>query len=434
MSILLGFFRNDLSKYDISRDSFSYYYNQEIVVTGDIVETPVNKQNSQEVVVGNLNIIKSDNEIIPLNGKMLLQTRNFPEYYYGEVLQIEGEITEPISLGEFDYKSYLENQGIYGVVRFPYISIISENGGNIFLRVLFSFRLQIESNINRFFPEPEASLLSGIILGVQRNFPPYFKDNLQKTGTTHIVVVSGTNITLVMMIFIVFSPYLGRRRMLTFSLLGIFIYVFLVGFDPPVLRALIMFIPAYFSQIYGRDGDVFTNFIFAADVILFINPLLINNISFQLSFSATLGLILVFPILKQLIRLPDVIREGLLVSLSAQIMTLPIIVYNFKEYSTVSPLVNLLLIPIVPILTWGGFIFIPLSFLNGIITNIYSWFLYIPLTYFVKIVNFFGDFPGASISLQNISTSFVFFYYIALTFFIFLGRFFSKDSLLCIKK
>ena len=133
MSILLGFFRNDLSKYDISRDSFSYYYNQEIVVTGDIVETPVNKQNSQEVVVGNLNIIKSDNEIIPLNGKMLLQTRNFPEYYYGEVLQIEGEITEPISLGEFDYKSYLENQGIYGVVRFPYISIISENGGNVFV-------------------------------------------------------------------------------------------------------------------------------------------------------------------------------------------------------------------------------------------------------------------------------------------------------------
>ncbi|OGB76278.1 hypothetical protein A2476_02470 [candidate division CPR3 bacterium RIFOXYC2_FULL_35_7] len=232
----------------------------------------------------------------------------------------------------------------------------------------------------------------------------------------------------------VFSPYLGRRTMLTLSLIGILIYVFLVGFDPPVLRALIMFIPVYFAQMYGREGNVFTNFIFAADVILFTNPLLIENISFQLSFGATLGLILIFPILKQLIKLPDIIREGLLVSLSAQIMTLPIIVYNFKEYSTVSPLVNLLLIPIVPILTWGGFIFIPLSFLNGIITNIYSWFLYIPLTYFVKIVNFFGDFPGASISLQNISTSFVFFYYIALTFFIFLGRFFSKDSLLCIKK
>jgi len=182
--------------------------------------------------------------------------------------------------------------------------------------------MQIERNINRFFPEPEASLLSGIVLGVQRNFPPTFKENLKRTGTTHIVVVSGTNITLVMMIFMVFSPYLGRRTMLTLSLIGILIYVFLVGFDPPVLRALIMFIPVYFAQMYGREGNVFTNFIFAADVILFTNPLLIENISFQLSFGATLGLILIFPILKQLIKLPDIIREGLLVSLSAQIMTL----------------------------------------------------------------------------------------------------------------
>ena len=380
---------------------------------------------SQQVVIGKLIVMDSEKKIVrrKLEGKILITSALYPEYDYGDVLLVECLVEEPRNINNFDYRLFLQQQEIYGVCRYPDVALVNKNGGNKFMQFINRLRTNIELNINKAIPEPEASLLAGIVLGVKRGLPDDLDASLKRTGTTHIVVVSGANITFVLLIIMSLSVYLGKNKTLIIALVGVLFYVFLVGFDPPVLRALFMFLPILLAKFLGRDSDIFSNVLFAASIILFSNPLILKSISFQLSFFATLGLILLVPIFRELVRLPSILEESFLVSFAAQLMTLPIIVYNFHEFSIVSLFVNLLVIPMVPLITYGGFLFIVLSWLSKPIAVIFSLLLYIPLNLFTRIVTFFGNFSFSSLSLDKIPISFVFIYYFILGLFIIWHKF-----------
>lgn len=419
--LTIGIWRFSVVKLETTSTFLKSYYNKDFSFQGEIVERSREKLLYQELVVGELKTM-DDYQSEKILGKILVRTELFPKYNYGQKITFTGKITKSEGGEEFDYQAYLKQLGIWGICNYPKIELLKEAEGNLILRWFDNGRSLIEKNINQFFSEPEASLLAGTILGIKRTLPEDFQNALQKTGTTHIVVVSGTNITMVLLLTMSLVSQLGKKKTLLLSFICVFSYVLLVGFDPPVLRAFLMFIPVLIARLYGRETDIFDSLILSASTILFFNPLLINNISFQLSFLSTLGLIWLVPIFQKIIKLPSFLEESIIVSLSAQMMTLPIIVFNFQEFSLVSLLVNLLVIPIVPIITYGGFLFIPLSFISKDLATLYSWFLFLPLTYFVRMVEFWGQFSWASITLKKIPYEFIVIYYLILGFFIYWSR------------
>ena len=267
---------------------------------------------------------------------------------------------------------------------------------------------------------PYGELLSGMTLGV-KEIPPKFNENLIKTGVIHVVVVSGFNISLVISALFPLFIFLGRKKALIVSIVGIFCFVLLVGFEAPVIRAAIMGLIVLFGKFYGREKNAIAILAAAAFIMLFVNPLIIYDLSFILSFLATFGLITFSSLIKILIKKVDLfgLEEDLISTLSAQLMIWPIISYFFGRISIISPLVNILVLWIVPLATVMGFVYIILtvilSFLKlAFLISVVSFIVKAPLIYFSQVVNYFANLKFAQIDFQ-VDKAFLIIYYLLMS-------------------
>ena len=233
------------------------------------------------------------------------------------------------------------------------------------------------------------------------------------------MVVSGSNIAMVWFLF-QYLLYFQKHKWNVFIVgICVFMYVAMVGFEPPVMRAFIMIIPSIVARLFGRESHVIDNLLMTVVVLILINPLVLKNISFQLSFLATFGLIIISPVLNKMIALPKIMKEVVVTSLSAQIFTLPITVYYFQELSIVSLLVNILVLPAVAVITFGGILLLIVVNLSTFIGQLLGGIMYFPLTYFVRMINFWGALPQSSWQLQKISFGVIAIYYIFVFCFIY---------------
>lgn len=271
-----------------------------------------------------------------------------------------------------------------------------QGGWDVKLDLFPSLRQNLDQRISQSLPSPQAELLSGILLGQNKNLPGRLKLALRDTSTLHIVVVSGSNLTLLAGLFMNLSGLLKRRTAILLSIGGVIFYTILTGGQIPVLRAAIMAILAFSAQIFGRAKDGVWVLIVTGGLMLLINPTWISDLSFQLSFLATSGVIMVAPIIEKRLKfLPEIIKLDLAVTIGAQIMVMPILIQNFHQLSLVSIFTNLLVgwtVPFIMILgslmlftsfVWGG-----LAWLMGMLTSVF-------LTYFIYIVHFFASLPFA---------------------------------------
>ncbi len=261
------------------------------------------------------------------------------------------------------------------------------------LSSLFSpARNNLAQKSQQLLPSPQAALLSGILLGVQSSLPPAFKKALANTSTTHIVVVSGQNLTLVGGFFLGFATLLGRKKTILLSLIAITLYALLTGLQAPVVRAALMVGLASIAKLLNREGDSIWILALTCATMLIYNPNWLISISFQLSALSTLAVISIAPaLIKKATLLPEIIKQDLLVSASAQIITLPIIAINFHQISLVGILVNSLILWVVPIVMITGSIVLITSLIN---LSLAFWLALIPgvlLTYFVDIIYFFNQ-------------------------------------------
>lgn len=270
-----------------------------------------------------------------------------------------------------------------------------KNNGDI--ELFTGLREQLDKTITQFLPSPQAELLSGILLGNKKDLPGHLKLALRDSSTLHIVVVSGQNLTFVAGIFMfTLAGILNRRLAIIISLGAILFYTLLTGAQVPVVRAAIMGSLGFGAQFFGRVSDGIWFLMFAAGSMLLFNPFWITDLSFQLSFLATLGVIVAAPILeKQLQFLPRFISQDLAITTGAQLLVMPIIAQNFHQLSLVGLFANLLIgwtIPIVMILgTLMLFLGQVFSFLGQVIAFATLAFL----TYFIYIVEFFASLPFA---------------------------------------
>jgi competence protein ComEC len=273
----------------------------------------------------------------------------------------------------------------------------------------------------KYLPSPHSELVLGMVIGIDEfSKLPVFKQMLKDTGTIHVVVVSGFNITLVFNLVMKILGTKYKLKNMIMSEIVVLFYSLLSGFESPVVRSLIMGSVAAWGKYYGMGVGAFRLLIFSAQIMLLINPAYLVSLSFQLSFLATLGLILYEPLVKNFLQKifgqKNVFSESLFFddlcsSLSAQIFVLPLLSNVFGTVSVISPLVNCLILWTVSLATLIGFALIMSGFVNIFLTKVFSFIIYPLLDIFVRGVEVFSDFKFVNLNYR-ISTKSLIYYYL----------------------
>jgi competence protein ComEC len=328
------------------------------------------------------------------NQKIRIVTSRFPEINYGDLVHVSGRISS-------------QNAG--ALMYFPKIETLNTSS-NILqsgLKQVNIIRQKLISIFSKTLPSPSSSLLLGIIFGIKEQMPKDFSDNLKNSGVFHVIAASGMNVTLIGgFISAGFAFFLKRQIAIGLSILGIIFYATLAGLEPSIIRASIMGILVFSAQIMGRQNLAINGLLFAGFAMLFIDPTLISDVGFQLSFTATAGILYIKPIFGK----KAGILSEVLTTIAAQIATLPILLANFGTYSVYSILVNGLVLWTVPVLMMVGGLGAILGFLFMPLGQLLIYLCYPLLLYFESIVNFFGK-MGGLLTIDNFPWQFTAGYY-----------------------
>lgn len=254
------------------------------------------------------------------------------------------------------------------------------------------------SIIDSYLPEPHASLLNGILFGIDIKTTKEFYQQLKIVGLLHIVVLSGTNITILSTIISFFTQNFSKHISNLITIFVIILFILFVGFEAPIVRAGFMGILTVVSFSLGRKNWALYSLILSAVFISIFWPKWLKTISFQLSYAATLGIILfgyvkVYQPKNHWERLKLDLKKNLKPSLSAQLFTAPIIFIYFKQISLISPLSNLLVVPFIPSLMILGFLTAILGKIHFFFGLPFAYLCYGILEYMIFVINFLSDFP-----------------------------------------
>ena len=337
-------------------------------------------------------------------GKIRIKTKQYPRYRYGENVQVVGTLQRKAINRWYSQFSLI----------YPSVELIKADRvkfiGFDWKEAVMRFRKRIEMVFNRNLSEPEASLLAGIVLGSKRGLGNDFWQALQRTGTLHIVVASGYNVTVVIGVVISYLAGLFKRR--TAVMLGIMSvigYTVMAGAEAAIVRAAIMGSLAYFGQVLGRKADGVRMLLAAIMVMLLVEPYLIFDVGFQLSVMATAGLMFVGPILGKVFNRIWVIGGDIRDTVSAQIAVWPILLIVFGNLSVFAVLVNSLILFWVPIvmglgaiLGLAGLIF-GQGLMGTVLGQVIGGLVYAPLTLMVKIIEGFGNKEWMSLVVEDVS-------------------------------
>lgn len=324
--------------------------------------------------------------------KIQLTTGRYPEYHYGDILKVKGIIKEQYP--------YFFHQGILGQVYNP--DNVEKTGydGNFFVKTIYVIRDKFEESLNKSLSEPYASFAAGLVLGSKRNIPDSLMSDFNRTGTTHIVAVSGYNLTIVITYIALFLGIFSRKLKFWGSLFIIVTFVIMTGAPASVVRAGILSGLVLLGHYEGRRINMTILLLLVAAVMLIFGPYALKyDVGFQLSFLAFAGLVYLGPIIAKMrfVRsLPNILKSTFSETTAAQIMVLPILIFYFARLSVVSPIVNILILWIIPatmgmvfLIGIAGLIWISLGQFIGYI----GWVF---LKYIIVIVENFSRIPWAS--------------------------------------
>ena len=276
-----------------------------------------------------------------------------------------------------------------------YFLRLQQGGWDIKLDLFKSQREYLDKQIQSYLPSPQSELLSGILLGQSKNLPGSLKLVLRDTSTLHIVVASGQNLTIVAGFVLSLAGLIKRKTALILALGVCMSYTALSGMQLPILRAAIMFIFASLAQLIGRPRQGWWVLIVTAGIMLLINPTWLTNLSFQLSFLATFGVIVISPIFNRLFSKIPIIGQDLAVTLAAQIMVMPVISQNFHQISLVSLIVNVLVLWTISFIMIGGVLMLAVGFIWSGLGQLTAVLVSVLLTYLIDVISFFGKLPFA---------------------------------------
>lgn len=337
-------------------------------------------------------------------GRILISVPAYSGYNYGDILKVACTLKIPENISEdFDYRMYLAKEDIFYECKNPKLEKIDSGGGSAIFSALIAIKNKFNQKISTLIPAPQSGLMSGLILGGDDFLSKEYQEAFSKTGTTHIVAVSGYNVTIIAEYLMILGIFLGlwRKQAFWFAAIGIILFVIITGLAASALRAGVMGILLIWAMKNGRLANSQNAIIFAAVAMLVVNPLLFRwDVGFQLSFLATLGIIYLYPMFEdRLVKKQKAfgLTEILFLTLSAQIFVLPVILYNFGRLSIISPLANLLVLPIIPLTMLLGFGAAAIGLVSNSLGQIMAWLAYLPLRYETEVIRYLAGFRYSSV-------------------------------------
>lgn len=358
----------------------------------------------------------------PVRGLVLVRASRFQAWEYGDRIEASGLLQTPPTFEGFSYRDYLAHQGIHSLMPEAEVRRLQARQGSPVLQAIYGLRSRAHRAVLGLFPEPEASLLSGILLGLEAGIPPDVRDAFNRTATSHIIAISGFNITIVAGLFLGgFARWLGRRRGMAVAAVGILTYTLLVGAQPSVVRSALMAGVALLARWLGRRVDALASLAAAALAMTLFHPDSLWDVGFQLSFAATLGLVLYAdPLQRWLLReasarltprqaaaLTRPIAEFFLFTLAAQVTTLPLTVYYFRRLSLASWLANPAILPAQPALMMLGGAAALLGSVWRPLGQPMAWATWPFAAYTIRLVESLARWEGASLSLGPVTPAVV---------------------------
>jgi len=282
-----------------------------------------------------------------VDGRLLVTVPVRPTYEYGNSLLLSGRIDLPINRGDFDYAGYLSRFGVSATMNYPAVELLQSFVGSPLLRQLYLTKHRLIHGIQNTLPEPAAGLLSGLLFGIKGDLSSQLAEDFNRAGLTHIIALSGFNITIIVAGLLWLLRFLSLRWRYGLAITVIVLFVLMTGASPSVTRAAIMGILVLAASLTGRWADSGVALLLAAVLMLLANPLVLyHDVGFQLSFAATVGIIYLTPTFHDIFhRTPKWLSGYLSPTLGALVFSTPLLIYQFERLSLVAPLANILVLP-----------------------------------------------------------------------------------------
>ncbi len=359
----------------------------------------------------------------------ITRLRDAPYFRYGDRLLVEGIISEPPELEGFDYAAYLARQGVAEVLEARSVELIDESEGSAFYGTLYGFRWRLASSIAAVVPEPQAALAQAALLGLRRNIPAELTDAFRRTGTAHLLAISGMHVGILLAVSLSASAaVLGRKHHLHLiaPLLVIWTYGLLSGLSPSATRACIMGSVYLASLAFGRQRGALAPIGLAAAMMVAVSPSVVYSISFQLSFAAIAGIAAFTDMFGNALTTAPrrraawrsafgnalvAVRGMIGVSLAATIATLPLIAFHFERISTLGIPASVLTLPALPFLIVSSAGTALAGLASATMAAPFGWLAWGAGEYITGVVTLLAKLPGAAPAVGNIpATAIVAFY------------------------
>jgi competence protein ComEC len=386
-----------------------------VTLEGVVVGEPDEREHHTNLRVRAERLALPDGTELEVDGLVLVQASRYPQHRYGDRVLVSGMLETPPVFEEFSYREYLARQSIHSLLRRAQVTLLAERQANPLLYHLFTFKRYAQSTIASILPEPQAALLTGILLGVETGIPDELMDDFSATGTTHIIAISGFNVTIIAGLFAGLARRLfGQRRAVWVAVAGVAVYTVFVGASAAVVRAALMGVLYLWARHLGRGSFAPVSLAAATVVMTALNPYTLWDAGFQLSAAATAGLVFFTEPLEQCFeralarvtsaeraqKIVEIVSEAFIVTLAAQVTTLPIILSTFGRLSLVTLLTNFLILPVQSyVMIFGGFAML-LGLAVQPLGQVVGWIAWVFLTYTIEMVRLTARVPRASVPVQ----------------------------------
>ena len=392
---------------------------QVIMVRGKVITEPrLNSSNKLQFWLQTNEIVRQDNSTQTVTGKLyvtlpLLQGNNL---YPRQFISIKGYLYQPQAAADptqFDFQKYLKERGTFaGLTGYEIVAQSEQIPWGWYRLRTRIIRAQVKG-----LGSPLGQLVSSMVLGRKAvDLPDDIRDLFIKSGLAHVLAASGFHVSLLLGIVLRLTNSFNGQKQAIISAITLFIYLSLTGFSPSVIRAVIMGIAVLIAMVNKARVRPLGSLLLAATLILLINPLWIWDLSFQLSFLATLGLIVTLPNLEhKLDWLPYNISTAIAIPLAASIWVLPLISYVFNTVATYSIIVNLIATPLITIISLGGMFSSAVALILPSLGSYLAWLIKYPTLLLITITKFFTSLPSSTWAVGTIPLWLLLFIYLSIS-------------------
>jgi competence protein ComEC len=407
----------------------SYYNDSGAVSLRGVVSLDPDVQDKTTRLKLSVKSIEINGEWHDVSGMVMLYVERYPAYSYGDLIDVRGKLETPANFADFDYQAYLAKQSIYSTMLYPKLELIGTGYGSRPLGWIYSLRRSLADVMARTLPEPQASLAQGIILGLRGNISDDVNNDFARSGITHVLAISGANLSIIAaLLALALGRLIGKRYYLYvwLTLATVWFYTVISGASPSVMRAAIMVSLFLITELLGRQKNAGPALCLAAAIMVAFNPLVLWDVSFQLSVLSMAGIVFIYPLLRDAVtkwaakaRSSDsapgaslnFVLESFTMTLAATLAVWPASAAYFGTLSLAAPLASLLAVWILPyIMAFGS-----LSALSGLfflpLAQVLAWGNWALVSYLLLVARVFARLPAVSISAGHTDVVLIIFYY-----------------------